>query len=290
MTRETSSRRQCSELTDSELSIVESFIQTKVERTQAGTPTLRDNALVRAINHAKSRRQATTVAAADDVAAHELISEFMHTLEAPRFASVRNRRLRSMSCGRYSLYSSHLAWSQGWLTCLTWRNMPLFKTCFDFAIYPMLLTEVRPKTIFEIGAGTGASAIWLADMLEISAIEGHVYSVDLKEPVYRDQRVEFLQGDCETIQDCLTEEMLTAAPSPWMVVEDANVNTVGILDYMRAFLHAGDYMIFEDSAVKTDVLNVIAESYNDEFRVDTKFTDFYGRNVTSCQDSILRRC
>ena len=32
------------------------------------------------------------------------------------------------------------------------------KNAFDFAIYPMLLGELRPLPIFEIGSGLGAKA------------------------------------------------------------------------------------------------------------------------------------
>ena len=38
------------------------------------------------------------------------------------------------------------------------------------SLYPMLLFELKPKTIIEIGAFNGGSAIWLADNLELFGI------------------------------------------------------------------------------------------------------------------------
>ena len=34
------------------------------------------------------------------------------------------------------------------------------------AMYQMLLWELKPKTIIEIGSGTGGSAVWMADLMK----------------------------------------------------------------------------------------------------------------------------
>ncbi|WP_263418347.1 hypothetical protein [Terriglobus albidus] len=39
--------------------------------------------------------------------------------------------------------------------CLTWRGQALFKTIYEFALYPMILCESKPQTIIELGSGTG---------------------------------------------------------------------------------------------------------------------------------------
>lgn len=41
---------------------------------------------------------------------------------------------------------------QGAPSLMRWRGKPLMKNVFDFAIYPALIAELRPRTIFEIGA------------------------------------------------------------------------------------------------------------------------------------------
>ena len=52
-----------------------------------------------------------------------------------------------------------LMMSQGVFDCMQWRGMPLFKTVYDFSIYTMLLWALKPRTIIELGSGTGASAV-----------------------------------------------------------------------------------------------------------------------------------
>ena len=40
-------------------------------------------------------------------------------------------------------------------------------SCGPWCQGPMLLQELRPRTIIELGAFEGASAVWLADLLDI---------------------------------------------------------------------------------------------------------------------------
>lgn len=53
------------------------------------------------------------------------------------------------------------------LTChsYTYRGLPLIKTPFDFALYHLLLWNLKPKTIIEIGSFAGGSALWMGDIL-----------------------------------------------------------------------------------------------------------------------------
>ena len=68
--------------------------------------------------------------------------------------------------------------AQGAPSLMQWRGAPLMKNVFDFAMYPALIAELRPRSIFEIGSGLGASALWFADTMAFSGTAGHVHSVD----------------------------------------------------------------------------------------------------------------
>ena len=52
----------------------------------------------------------------------------------------------------------------------TWKGVLLEKDPMQIAAYPMLIYELQPKTIIELGALKGGSAIWLADHLELLEI------------------------------------------------------------------------------------------------------------------------
>jgi len=169
------------------------------------------------------------------------------------------------------------------------EGRPLFKSVYDFSLYPMLLWALKPATIVELGSGAGASACWLADLAGTFSIDTHVYSVDMKPPQAAGERVTFVAGDCQAIQTVFDERMLRSAPRPWLVIEDAHVNVAGVLAYFDGFLSHGDYVIVEDSADKQDDLRRFLSSRPGRYQVDTYYTDFFGRNATSAQDSILVR-
>jgi cephalosporin hydroxylase len=179
--------------------------------------------------------------------------------------------------------------SQGAFDCLAWNGLPLFKTAWDFALYPMLLSELRPRTIIELGSGTGASAVWLADVSAMLDVPCEIYSVDLEPPSVTRNGVHFIAGDCGAITAALPDEQLRRWPHPWLVLEDAHENVVGVLKHLHPHLAPGDYVIVEDSRGKTQELHRFLTRTPDCYLVDTRYTDFFGRNVTSAADSILRR-
>lgn len=185
--------------------------------------------------------------------------------------------------------SAQLSASQGVTTCLSWRGLSLFKTAFDFAIYSMLIWELKPRTIIEMGSGAGGSAVWFADLLHAYEIPGQVYSVDLRAPGFEYPKVTFIQGDCADIDNALPPVLIGSLPHPWLIVEDMHVNILRVLLHLATYCQSGDYLVVEDSESKERDLAAFCSSTNGEFRVDTRYTDFFGRNVTCSRDSIFAR-
>ena len=108
---------------------------------------------------------------------------------------------------------------QGAPSLMRWRGKPLMKNVFDFATYPVLIAELRPRTIFEIGSGSGASAAWFADLLALSGAHGRVHSVDIAEVQMQHPHVHFYKGDCSSPDTLFPGDLLQTAPHPWLVVE-----------------------------------------------------------------------
>jgi cephalosporin hydroxylase len=177
---------------------------------------------------------------------------------------------------------------QGMQKLMQWRGMPLMKTAFDYALYPLLLQELKPRTIFEIGSGSGASAIWLADQMKALDLPCQIHSVDifLAKPTH--PQVAFYQGDCNQPDRLFNVELLKSSPHPWLVIEDAHHNVAAVLEYMHGFMQRGDYLVVEDSEVKRDDLMQFTTAHAD-YKVDTQFTDAFGRNATCAADSIFIR-
>lgn len=179
--------------------------------------------------------------------------------------------------------------SQGATECLSWRGQPLFKTAYDFSLYPMLLWELQPKAIVEIGSGTGASARWMADLLRCFGLDCEILSLDIAKPELEVPGVTFLQGDCNAIEAALPDDRLAALPHPWLAIEDAHENVVGVVRHLDRFMEAGDYLIVEDSEMKGEELATLFADPYFAFRVDSRYTDFFGRNATCAPDSILKK-
>ena len=181
-----------------------------------------------------------------------------------------------------------LTW-QGAPTLMRWRGTPLLKTVFDFAIYPALIAELRPRTVFEIGSGLGGSAVWFADNMALCGVEGRVHSVDLVKAELQHPNVSFHQGDCSDPEQLFDPELLRSEPHPWLVVEDAHHNVTAVVEQMHQFLLAGDYLVIEDSEVKRPDIRKFLGGHPGNYLVDTRFTDFFGRNATCAGDSIFVR-
>lgn len=178
---------------------------------------------------------------------------------------------------------------QGAPALMRWRGVPLMKNVFDFAMYPTLIAELRPRTIFEIGSGLGASAAWLADHLAMNGADGRVHSVDRIKVEAQYPHVSFYRGDCAVPQTLFAAELLCTAPHPWLVIEDAHHNVAAVVGHMHRYLMPGDYLVVEDSDVKREALRAFLAAHPGDYLVDTRFTDNFGRNATCAADSIFVR-
>lgn len=178
---------------------------------------------------------------------------------------------------------------QGAPSLMRWRGTPLMKNVFDFAMYPALIAELRPRTVLEIGSGLGASAVWFADLMLSAGIDGRVHSVDQVKVKSEHRQVTFYQGDCSDPPTLFDINLLRSEPHPWLVVEDAHHNVAAVLNHIHAFLSPGDYLVVEDSDIKRPVLRAFTGAHSGHYLVDTRFTDNFGRNATCAADSIFIR-
>jgi cephalosporin hydroxylase len=178
---------------------------------------------------------------------------------------------------------------QGAPSLIRWRGQPLMKNVFDFAMYPSLIAELKPRTVFEVGSGMGGSAAWFADQMTFSGADGRVHSVDRVKPQMEHPRVSFHQGDCRCPERLFDPALLASEPHPWLVVEDAHENVAGVLERFHAFLAPGDYLVIEDSDIKREVIRQFVNAHPGQYLVDTRFTDNFGRNATCAADAIFIR-
>ena len=207
---------------------------------------------------------------------------------------------------------------------IDWQGIPIQKDAFQIVTTQQLIQELQPKTIIEFGSFKGGSALWLADILTLCVNDGRVISTDIDlnniDPKVRlDQRIEFIQGDSFHIEKMFPQDKIATLQHPILVIEDAHVNTSGILDYFHQHLFkAGDYFIVEDTNIdynnacypmwikefdadycdkKLDNLNgkIInlkqwLDTHNGSYMIDTKYVDPFGiTNATKNWNSVIKK-
>jgi cephalosporin hydroxylase len=284
-------------------------LRDRIVQKQCGTPTFYDNYLTRTIEHlarAIEKLPARDAALAWQETETAIFSEDADA-ESFREAFYRLRLLVTRKRGgRFVRYQDRandldtrssqrdfdeivLTMSQGVMDCMQWKGMPLFKTAFDLSIYTMLIWNLKPNTIIELGSGMGTSAIWMGDLLEMFSIPGSIVSIDLRPPAVVHPKVRFVEGNCHQIETVFHDEYWRHAPHPWLVVEDAHENVLGVLRFFHTFLSAGDYLVVEDSTLKPAELKTFLDGCPECYKVDSYYTDFFGRNATCAKDSIFVR-
>jgi cephalosporin hydroxylase len=179
----------------------------------------------------------------------------------------------------------------------TYRSVPMDKNVFDLALYPMLLWQIKPRTIIEVGSFYGASAMWMADMLQGWGLDSHVYSVDINRVwTAKHDRVSFITGNGQDLGSVFSDEFLAGLPRPLLVIEDADhsyTTTAAVLKFFHERLHNDEYIIVEDvMTCPTETGRALREflaAHPTDYLVDRKYCDFFGTNLTWCINGYLKR-
>ena len=187
----------------------------------------------------------------------------------------------------------------------SYRGIPMIKNPFDFAIYPLLIWDRKPRTIIEIGSKDGGSALWLADMLDNYGIDGHVYSLDIvgvKKVSH--PRVTFLEGDGRELEESFSPEFMRTLPRPLLVIEDADHSyetSSHVLAFFDPYLDQGESIVIEDGIISDLALD---SSYSSgphlalkeflgqragAYEIEGRYCDYFGYNLTWCTNGFLRR-
>jgi cephalosporin hydroxylase len=174
---------------------------------------------------------------------------------------------------------------------VSWRGVPLMKDPWDIALYPMIIWELQPRTIIELGAAAGGSALWMADITTSFKMEGRIISVDIQLDTIQvtDPRIEFIQFDLFNISTSGFPVPLQQLPHPWLLIEDAHVNLLNVLEYFDPHIIKGDYVVVEDTCdqKKYRTLEQFMQRHGMRYRVDTHYVDNFGYNNTWNWNSIM---
>lgn len=189
-----------------------------------------------------------------------------------------------------------------------YRGVPFLKSPFDIALYLQLLARLQPRTVIEIGAKHGGSALWFADMMGVQGVpDPRVISVDIELIAkFTDPRITFIEGDAGDLGKVLPASLLDACERPFLVIEDSShlyEHCSAVLNFFHDRLHPGDYIIVEDGVLShfadgryakfkdgpNRAVSEFLEARPQSYEIDLSLCDHFGRNVTYNPNGWLRR-
>jgi cephalosporin hydroxylase len=185
---------------------------------------------------------------------------------------------------------------------VTYKGVPALKCPFDYVLYQMIITAVKPELIIEIGTNQGGSSLYMADLLELNK-KGELHTIDIRtnqehfllqsHPRIRIFRDGFAAYDTRQLD--LYDSVL--------VVEDGShqyQDSLAALRKFTPFVSKGSYYIVEDGIVNDlgrekefngGPLKAIREFLKDNrhFAIDRGLCDLFGHNTTFNVDGYLKR-
>ncbi|WP_292029655.1 CmcI family methyltransferase [Brevundimonas sp. UBA2416] len=205
----------------------------------------------------------------------------------PRFLSWEERQSQLQAFGFYTEVDYRgMLYSQGTSAPYEWRGQACFKTVYEIALYPLMLAEVRPQNIVELGAGAGGSAAWFRDMCMALNVDATVHAIDLNTDDRTQPGIITYRGDCiEWLQERRRDRKLVGVPL--LVIEDFHGDLEETLGALDDLLRPGDYLVIEDAIPKQAAMARALR--HRPYVIDSRYTDFFGVNSTSAVNGILKR-
>lgn len=184
---------------------------------------------------------------------------------------------------------------------VTYKGIPCIKCPFDYVLYQMIIEEVKPDLIIEIGTNQGGSALYYADLLELQG-KGIVHSIDIKDKcgdrVKNHHRIKlykegWIKYDFDSAKEF--EKVL--------IIEDSShefENTLDVMNKFWEYVSIDSYFIIEDGIINdlgrekryhggpVKAINSFL-THNDHFKLEEKWLNFFGKSATFNTLGYLKR-
>lgn len=182
-----------------------------------------------------------------------------------------------------------------------YRGVRYIRCPFDYIIYQMIINEIKPDLIIEIGTNAGGGALYMADIMDKIGC-GMVHTIDIVDVVDSDlvknhKRIKRFQGGYQSYSLKNTEEF-----NKILVIDDGSHTYEDVknsLDKFSDLPSKNSYFIVEDGII--DELGYVGYDggpllaikefidINNNYIVDRKWCDFFGKNATFNVNGYLKR-
>lgn len=184
---------------------------------------------------------------------------------------------------------------------ITYRGVPCIKCPFDYVTYQMILDEVKPDLIIEIGTNKGGSALYLADLMDIMG-KGQIHSIDIQDEAFdlvrKHPRIKLFTDGWEKYNLDLAKDFEII-----LVIEDSSheyENTLKAIQKFAPLVSRGSYLIVEDGILNNlgwgksfgggpiKAIHKFLESTND-FKIEKMWENFFGKDTTFNPHGFLKK-
>ena len=184
---------------------------------------------------------------------------------------------------------------------IKYRGIPNLKCPFDYVIYQMILSELKPDLIIDIGTNNGGGTLYLADLME-NIGHGIIHTIDIKDQsdklIKEHKRIKIFINGWENY-----DIKKAGVFKKTLIIDDASHTYEDVLKTLNKFsplVSVGSYFIVEDGIVTKlgrekslngGPLRATKEflSQNSKFEIDRKYCDMFGKNATFNPDGYLKR-
>lgn len=185
---------------------------------------------------------------------------------------------------------------------VTYRGIPAIKCPFDYVLYQMLLMQLQPDLVIEIGTNKGGSSLYLADLLGLIG-KGELHTIDL--PTNQEHPLLLQHPRIKVFRDGYNGYDTTklGGYATILVIEDGSHFYEDVLATLEKFgphVSTGSYFIVEDG-----IVNELGKEKNynggpqkaireylakhPEFITDRQWCDFFGPNATFNVNGYLKK-
>lgn len=184
---------------------------------------------------------------------------------------------------------------------VTYRGVPCVKCPFDYVMYQMIIAEVKPDIIIEIGTNKGGSALYMADLMENMG-KGMIHTIDITDEtpdlVKSHPRITTFHEGWDAYDLSLAVRYKTI-----LVIEDSShyyQNTLQAITKFAPLVTKGSYLIVEDGIIDDlgrkkayhgGPVKAIEEFLpkHPEFFIDLKWVNFFGESATFNTKGFLKK-
>lgn len=184
---------------------------------------------------------------------------------------------------------------------VTYRGISAIKCPFDYVMYQMIISKLKPDLVIEIGTNYGGGTLYLADLMETIG-HGMIHSIDIERKtgdlILNHPRIKLFTKGWEKYD--VNE---ARGFSKILVIEDAShmyADTLGALRKFSPLVSIDSYLIVEDGIMNElnkergfygGPLRAIREFLveNKNFETDRTYCDMFGKNATFNVNGYLKR-